>query len=76
MTICLFCGNTKKGIDEKGVYHLINNNKNNSPIRKLSKQGVSARFNEPERLSEDEKRNLQVKDGQHNHHVDERGGAK
>ncbi|WP_391116452.1 hypothetical protein [Psychrobacillus sp. L3] len=55
---------------------MINNNKNNSPIRKLSKQGVSARFNEPERLSEDEKRNLQVKDGQHNHHVDERGGAK
>ncbi|WP_192797574.1 hypothetical protein [Psychrobacillus glaciei] len=54
---------------------MINNNKNNSPNKKSSKQGVSERFNEPERLSEDEKRNLQVKDGQHNHHVDERGGA-
>ncbi|MFF2755356.1 hypothetical protein ACFVR1_16580 [Psychrobacillus sp. NPDC058041] len=52
-----------------------NKGMNHSPNRKSNENGVSARYTEPEKLSENEKRTLQVKDGQHNHHVDERGGA-
>lgn len=51
-------------------------NKNNNPStnNNMKSGHVSANFNEPEKLSDHEKKQLQVKDGQHNHHVDERGG--
>ncbi|MEK4486414.1 hypothetical protein MHH81_12605 [Psychrobacillus sp. FSL H8-0484] len=39
-----------------------------------NKKGVSEKYLEPQKLGEEEKKILQVKDGQHNHYVDERGG--
>jgi hypothetical protein len=49
----------------------LKNIKRNEP----NENSVSERFTEPLKLKEEEKKKLQVKDGQHNHHVDERGGA-
>ncbi|WP_017379806.1 MULTISPECIES: hypothetical protein [Paenisporosarcina] len=37
-------------------------------------QPVNAQIQQPEKLSKEEKEILQVRDGQHNHNVDERGG--
>lgn len=36
---------------------------------------ISEKYTALQKLNEKEKKKLQVKDGQHNHHVDERGGA-
>lgn len=41
---------------------------------KKNSSSVSENFTEPPTLTETEKKALRVKDGQHNHHVDERGG--
>lgn len=51
------------------------NNKITSSINNFTnKKGESEKYLEPPKLSEEEKKILQVKDGQHNHYVDERGG--
>lgn len=53
----------------------MNNNKiNTSTNINTNDKKVSVKFTEPPKLNEEEKKKLQVKDGQHNHHVDERGG--
>lgn len=62
-------------IGKKGGYTMKNKDISNSQNRKSNEKGVSPNYLEPEKLSENEKRTLQVKDGQHNHYVDERGGA-
>ncbi|MFJ7971038.1 hypothetical protein [Psychrobacillus sp. NPDC096389] len=51
-----------------------NNNTHTSTNKKMKNTHVSTNFNEPEKLTNHEKKKLQVKDGQNNHHVDERGG--
>lgn len=52
-----------KSNDKKAV-------QNNSMNKKME----SEKYLEPQTLTDDEKKKLQVKDGQNNHHVDERGG--
>ncbi|SER91491.1 hypothetical protein [Psychrobacillus sp. OK032] len=49
-------------------------NNTHTAINKKMKNTVSTNYTEPEKLTVNEKKQLQVKDGQHNHHVDERGG--
>ncbi|WP_166462459.1 hypothetical protein [Psychrobacillus vulpis] len=51
------------------------NNMNSSAHNASNSKGVSEKFNDPQKLTDVEKKELRVKDGQHNHHVDERGGA-
>ncbi|WP_186321406.1 hypothetical protein [Bacillus sp. FJAT-22090] len=53
----------------------MNNKKsNNSVNKKMNTNHVSSNFTEYQKLTDNEKKKLQVKDGQNNHHVDERGG--
>lgn len=51
-----------------------NNKVDTSVNKKTNNINVSADYTEPQKLTENEKKKLQVKDGQNNHHVDERGG--
>ncbi|MEI4769251.1 hypothetical protein WAX74_06285 [Psychrobacillus sp. FJAT-51614] len=51
-----------------------NNETNTSNNNSKENSSISENFTEPQKLSDEEKEKLQVKDGQNNHHVDERGG--
>ena len=51
-----------------------NNKTNTSTNHSKDDKSISEHFAEPQKLNEEEKEKLQVKDGQNNHHVDERGG--
>ena len=51
-----------------------NHEKEKSTNKEKNEKGISEDYLEPQKLGEEEKKKLQVKDGQNNHHVDERGG--
>ncbi|QUG42383.1 hypothetical protein KD050_03570 [Psychrobacillus sp. INOP01] len=46
----------------------------NSPNKKKKNNVTSENYLEYPKLDEQQKKQLQVKDGQNNHHIDERGG--
>lgn len=47
---------------------------NNSQNKKMNNTHISSNYTEYPELTDNEKKKLQVKDGQNNHHIDERGG--
>lgn len=61
-------------IEKKGGYVVKDNKANTSNNNSKDDKSISENFTKPQKLNDEEKEKLQVKDGQNNHHVDERGG--